>query len=144
MTIENKIINYFKDKNPILIYLFGSYAKKTQNNESDIDIAVLFDSSISSKKTFDYKMDLVNLLEKETDLIDLSNANIILKHQIIINGKNLFNRTQLEADEYKYRILSCYYQYKEDVRIVKASIKKRGYIYGRSHSGKNRINRKMH
>ena len=41
MTLQEKIVDYFKDKQPKLIYLFGSYAKATNRAESDIDIAVL-------------------------------------------------------------------------------------------------------
>ena len=89
MTIQEKIVDYFKDKKTKLIYL----------------------------------------LDKEVDLIDLSDANIILKHQIVTTGKNLFCRTKLEKDEFKYGVISCYYQYREDIEIVKKSIKKRGYVW---------------
>ncbi|MGB6129454.1 MAG: nucleotidyltransferase domain-containing protein [Psychrilyobacter sp.] len=129
MTIQEKIIDYFMDKNPKLLYLFGSYAKNINRDESDIDIAVLLETSMESKEKYKYKMELVDLLEKEIDLIDLFDANIILKHQIVTTGKNLFCRSNLERDEFKYGVISCYYQYREDIDIVKKSIKKRGYVW---------------
>ena len=129
MAIEEKIINYFLDKNPKLVYLFGSYAKNISRDESDVDIAVLFETPIKSEEKYKYKMELVDILEKEVDLIDLYDANIILKHQIVTTGKNLFYRNKLEKDEFKYRIISCYYQYIEDIDIVKKSIKKRGHVW---------------
>ena len=129
MTIQEKIVDYFLDKKPKLIYLFGSYAKNINREESDIDIAVLLGTSMESKEKYKYKMELVDLLGKEVDLIDLTDANIILKHQIVTTGKNLFCRTKLERDEFKYGVISCYYQYKEDIDVVKKSIKKRGHVW---------------
>jgi predicted nucleotidyltransferase len=129
MTLQEKIVDYFNDKKPKLIYLFGSYAKNTNREDSDIDIAVLLKTPMNPKEKFTYKMDLVDILEKEVDLIDLHDANIILKHQIMIGGKNLFYRTKLERDEYKYGVISTYYQYREDVEVVKQSIRKRGYVW---------------
>lgn len=129
MTIQEKIVDYFLDKKPKLIYLFGSYAKNINRDESDIDIAVLLGTPMESREKYKYKMELVDLLGKEIDLIDLADANIILKHQIVTTGKNLFCRTNLEKDEFKYGVISCYYQYKEDIDIVKKSIKKRGHVW---------------
>ncbi|WP_037030078.1 type VII toxin-antitoxin system MntA family adenylyltransferase antitoxin [Psychrilyobacter atlanticus] len=129
MTIQEKIVDYFLEKKPKLIYLFGSYAKNINREESDIDIAVLLGTSMESKEKYKYKIELVDLLGKEVDLIDLTDANIILKHQIVTTGKNLFCRTKLERDEFKYAVISCYYQYKEDIDIVKKSIKKRGHVW---------------
>ena len=129
MTIREKIVDYFLDKKPKLIYLFGSYAKNINRDESDIDIAVLLESPMESMGKYKYKMELVDLLGKEVDLIDLADANIILKHQIVTTGKNLFCRTKLEKDEFKYGVISCYYQYKEDIDVVKKSIKKRGHVW---------------
>ncbi|WP_319371112.1 nucleotidyltransferase domain-containing protein [uncultured Ilyobacter sp.] len=129
MTIEEKIVDYFSDKKPKLVYLFGSYAKNISRYESDVDIAVLLETPIKSEEKYKYKMELVDLLGKEVDLIDLYDANIILKHQIVTTGKNLLCRTKLEKDEFKYRVISCYYQYREDIDIVKKSIKKRGHVW---------------
>lgn len=129
MTIREKIVDYFLDKKPKLIYLFGSYAKNINRDESDIDIAVLLKAPMESMEKYRYKMELVDLLGKEVDLIDLADANIILKHQIVTTGKNLFCRTKLEKDEFKYGVISCYYQYKEDIDVVKKSIKKRGHVW---------------
>ena len=64
----------------------------------------------------------------EIDLIDLNNANIILNCQIVNSGINIYNRTSKEHYLYKYRIIGNYYQYREDVQIVKDGIKKRGGI----------------
>jgi predicted nucleotidyltransferase len=126
--IKSKIIEYFNDKTPILIYLFGSYAKELATEESDIDIAILLEKKIDKFKLYEYKIDLVDLLGKEIDLIDLNDANIILKFQVVDSGLNIYNRKPIEHYLYKYRIIANYHQYRDDVKIVKESIKKRGYI----------------
>lgn len=127
--IKEKIIGYFEDKNPILIYIFGSYAKGNSTAESDIDIAVYLESSIKDIDIYYYKRDLVDILGLEVDLIDLRNANIIIQNQIVTKGINIFTKTKLEQGEYKYRIISNYNQYREDVEIVKQNIKKRGWVW---------------
>ncbi len=48
MNIKNTIRNYFsKQKHVLCVYLFGSAITGKENKFSDVDIAVLFDSSIS-------------------------------------------------------------------------------------------------
>lgn len=127
--IEKRITGYFKGKKPVLIYIFGSYARGDFTEESDIDIAILLEEEIDDMKLYGYRRDLVDLLEMETDLIDLREANIILQNQVVNKGVNIFCRNSLERDEYKYRVISCYNQYREDSEVVRKGIKKRGWVW---------------
>ena len=61
--IKKRIIDYFDDKNPVLIYIFGSYAKGGFTEESDIDIAVLLEEDIDDLELYRYRQNLVDLLE---------------------------------------------------------------------------------
>ena len=127
--ISSKIVEYFKGKEPILIYLFGSYAKDLATEESDIDIAILLGKKMNKLQLYEHKMELVDRLGKEIDLIDLEEANIILKFQVVNSGINIYNKQSIEHYLYKYRVIGNYYQYKEDVQVVKNGIKKRGYVW---------------
>jgi len=127
--IKEKITGYFEDKKPVLIYIFGSYARGTEAMESDIDIAVLLEDEIDDMDLYNYKKNLVDILEAEVDLIDLKSANIILQNQIVTKGVNIYCRNELERGEYKYRIICSYSQYKEDTEVVRKSIKERGWVW---------------
>ena len=61
------------------VYLFGSYAKEINNNDSDIDLAIVLNTS---KKTFETEVKLMTLREK--------NETIIEPH---IFDKNSFSKT---------------------------------------------------
>jgi len=72
-------------------YLFGSAAKGNQRASSDIDIAVLFNTSYKNKlERFERRLDLEIELEKITgktvDVVDLEMAQPILQHQIRKHG----------------------------------------------------------
>jgi uncharacterized protein len=71
--------------------LFGSYAKGTENNYSDIDLAIQLSSgeTIQAEQKLDYLTQLVKLLETDIDLIDLKKVGQPLLSQIIKHGKRL-------------------------------------------------------
>ena len=68
---EIKIINeYFMDKPVLKAFLFGSYARKNESEESDIDILVELDYSKHIGMGFlDMKFDLEDKLHKKIDLV---------------------------------------------------------------------------
>ena len=84
-----KIENELKNKEINAIYLFGSYAKGTQNKNSDIDIAILLDKNFKIPKF--YLSQLSNKLEskikKEIHIIILNNSNLRIIHQVLKYGK---------------------------------------------------------
>jgi uncharacterized protein len=72
--ITKVVKEYFKDKPVTKVYLFGSYAKGSANENSDID--VLVDLDYKKKIGFSFYTwyeELSNLLNKKVDVI--ANAN---------------------------------------------------------------------
>ena len=71
--------------------LFGSYATGSENNHSDIDLAIQLSSNkkISAEQKLHYLMELVKLLATDIDLIDLNTVGQPLLSQIIKYGKRL-------------------------------------------------------
>lgn len=112
----------------LLVYIFGSYVTERYNSESDIDIAVLFDKKIKSMKKYEMKMELVDLLEREVDLIDLSEGNLILAKEIIYKGKLIYKKDQKTKEEFEYRSVVLYNQYRDDSQIIIDKIKERGRV----------------
>ncbi|WP_026712575.1 nucleotidyltransferase family protein [Flavobacterium daejeonense] len=74
MGLTNSQINIIKDffsKQPVLkAYLFGSYGRGNENQDSDIDLLVELDYSQPIGLEFiQMQLDLQNLLSKKVDLV---------------------------------------------------------------------------
>lgn len=80
----------------LLIYLFGSRAKKQERQASDLDVAVYLQEPIQDK--MQVQLELLRVLEEEfskpVDLTILNDAGSVLKYQVAKHGKLLFERTQ--------------------------------------------------
>lgn len=63
------ISDFFKTKKINKAYLFGSYAKGTETDASDIDILVELSESIGFMKLIEYKLDLEDKLHRKIDLV---------------------------------------------------------------------------
>ena len=68
--LKNKLYPIFKSYNVKKAILFGSFAKNTKTSKSDIDILV--DSRLKGLSFFGLLEDITNVVEKEVDLIDVS------------------------------------------------------------------------
>ena len=79
----NKIRKFFKDKPVIRAYLFGSYARNEQTDESDIDILVELDHTTPvGLKFVRMQIDLEKLLNKEVDLVSANGISKYIKPYI--------------------------------------------------------------
>lgn len=66
--IKEKLLPVFKKHNIKKAILFGSYAKGSANNRSDIDIMV--DSNLRGLAFYGLLEDVVNTIGKSVDLLD--------------------------------------------------------------------------
>jgi predicted nucleotidyltransferase len=94
--IVNQYIDFIRKENPQIkkVYLFGSYAKNQHHPDSDVDLAVIFESITDSfetqvelmkmRRNFDTKIEPHVFLESD---FNPSNplANEVLKHGIRLN-----------------------------------------------------------
>lgn len=80
--INNIIINYLKDFDPIRIAVFGSYARDEDKPESDIDILVRFSNRVSLFELGGMKYDLSELLNRPVDLVTEEGLNKKLRPYI--------------------------------------------------------------
>jgi len=92
-----KLATLFEDEKNILVaYLFGSYARGYETLQSDVDIAVLL--SEVPEKLLEYYLHLerklAEALKKDVDLVFLNDAPPLLKYQVIKYGRLLFSRDE--------------------------------------------------
>jgi len=91
---ENKLIGKLREllarqEDIRLSIVFGSVAGGTQNSESDLDIAVLADGPLTTRRKIALIDDLAQVAERPIDLIDLSTAGEPLLGQILQHGQRL-------------------------------------------------------
>lgn len=119
------------------IVLFGSYARGTQNSESDIDIAIKPNTNISKKQIFYLSQELEEKIKTEVDLINLDDINDSFRYEILINGKTIFCRDELKFELYKLDMYREYLELNESRQMIIDRIKKGDSIYGEQ-SGNNK------
>ena len=121
--MENKIKEILlKEIECEAIVLFGSYARGTQNSESDIDIAIKSNIKINKKRLYEVAIKLEDELNKDIDLIDLEEIGDTFRYEILVNGKTLYCKDELKFELYK---LDMYREFLE----LNESIQTFGYTY---------------
>ena len=82
------------------IVLFGSYARNTQNSESDIDIAFKPKKEISKKEIFYLKQEIEDEINIELDLVSLDSIGDGFRYEILITGKTIYCKDELKFELY--------------------------------------------
>jgi predicted nucleotidyltransferase len=107
---EIQIIDFLENKFPELsgIYIYGSYAINQENQESDIDIAFLTEEKITTVEKWKIQEELAAKLDKDVDLVDLKNASVVLRKEIIEKGKLIYSTNQYKVESFEMTTLSMY------------------------------------
>lgn len=132
-SLINKIKDYLlKNENIIAIILFGSYARKTENINSDIDIAIKLNKPISKKELFQLKLNLEDLVNKDVDLLNLDEIADGIRYEILINGETLYARNEFYFELYKLQMYREYLELNESRMQIIENLKNGDGVYGKS------------
>ena len=132
-SLINKIKEYLlKNENIIAIILFGSYARKTENINSDIDIAIKLNKEISKKELFHLKLNLEDLVNKDVDLLNLDEIADGIRYEILINGETLYARNEFYFELYKLQMYREYLELNESRMQIIENLKNGDGVYGKS------------
>ncbi|WP_209122133.1 nucleotidyltransferase domain-containing protein [Alkalihalobacillus sp. BA299] len=114
---------------PAFIYLFGSYAKGTMTEDSDVDIAYFSNSSLTSYENFMLAQHLADLVKKEVDLIDIKQASTVFQAQIVGFGKIIYCSNEKNRKEFEMLTLKMYAKLNEERKPILDQIKESGKVY---------------
>ena len=130
--MEGKIVKILLDNLECeAIVLFGSYSRGTQNAESDIDIAIKVKEKIDKKELYRLSNLLADEFNKEVDLINLDEIGDTFRYEILINGKTLYCKDELQFELYKLDMYREFLELNESRQEIISNIKKGGDIYGK-------------
>lgn len=112
MDLIQKLRDFFAERQDIMFaWLFGSYATGFTTRFSDMDIAVYVeDHTVLTDMDWylQLKADLMELVNKEIDLVVLNNAKPLIKHTANMQKKKLLSRNTLFEAEYSLRVVKEY------------------------------------
>ncbi len=94
-----------------VVYLFGSQARGTVANSSDIDIGVLLNEDFVKESVYGYRADLtaelISLLRTDkVDLVVLNHAPPLLAHSVILDGIVLLCKDESERIAFEVKMLN--------------------------------------
>ncbi|NFT06260.1 nucleotidyltransferase domain-containing protein [Clostridium botulinum] len=113
INIDNKINdlkNYFKSNDNIVAAWFtGSYGTEYQREDSDIDIALLFEKSIGIMEEMDIACRISEILDFDNvDTINLLSAPITLKFKVIDEGRSIYEKDYYKVCDFMEEVFNKY------------------------------------
>jgi len=117
--IISALRHYFASREDVpFAYLFGSYSRGKQKEDSDIDIAVYL-SGISEDKFFecklDFKTELEEIFKKPVDVVIMNSAPPLLNHEIFKDGILIKNADPSFLSEFR---MKNFYFYLDQMYII--------------------------
>ena len=113
----------------LAIYVFGSYSSKVQNENSDLDLAVLCDEKLDKEKLWNISQKIASFINIDVDLIDLLNASTVFAFQIITKSKIIYCLDEKKKKSFENKIYSMYLRLNDTRKGIIENIKKRKGIY---------------
>lgn len=107
--INSKLSEFINQYGIKLIYIFGSYAKGTSNEKSDVDIAVLLEDNYNPLDKINLLGEFCDALKRDDiDFVILNSSNPILKHQVIKYGKLIYMEDEIIKVIFESRVQKEY------------------------------------
>lgn len=113
VNIDAKIDNlkkYFMSNNNIVaVWIIGSYGTKQQTENSDIDIALLFNKPINIMDEMDISCKISEILNFDNiDTINILDAPITLQFKVIDEGRNIYEKDYYKVCEFMEEVFKKY------------------------------------
>jgi predicted nucleotidyltransferase len=127
-TLQKELEEFaLQHENFLLVFLFGSIARGFSTDESDVDIAIMFERVPDLFELNDLREQLSRCAGKEVDLITLNTASPIIKMQVLRYGL-LIKKDEREYNEFFVSTVREYSDLKYVRKEIEANLSK-GRLY---------------
>ena len=100
----------------VAAFLFGSVAQDKAHQQSDLDIAILFDQQLDQQSRFERTLAIGALLENRlpfaVDVVVLNSAPLLLQFQILQHGELIIEQDRTQRCLFQMQRMSRYYDAK--------------------------------
>lgn len=122
------LAEYFAQRPEVVAaYLFGSQAEGVARPDSDVDLAVYLDPVPDDD--LGYRLDMMEdtrrIAGKDTEIVILNQAPLLLQFQVIQKGIILYERSGEERAYYEMSAVGRYYDYQRYLDFYTSQLAKR-------------------
>ncbi|MGQ9782258.1 MAG: type VII toxin-antitoxin system MntA family adenylyltransferase antitoxin, partial [Nitrososphaeria archaeon] len=136
LTVDPKILNQlrseeiealkrvFEEHDVGIAYLFGSRVKGTSREDSDFDVAALFEKDVTVMDEIRLAMDIVsalNVSSEKVDVVSLNKADDTLKARVLREGIPVYARSEKSRKEWERQTYLEVLNYMDLLAIYKIS-----------------------
>ncbi len=113
---KEKIKKFLKKQGVVLAFLFGSVARGEAHQESDVDIAILFDKKEKSSQYLKKEGEMIVFFssffpKREINIVNLNISSPLLKQSVILEGKPIYIKNTITRILFQIRTLQEYEEY---------------------------------
>lgn len=110
----------------LAVYLFGSFARNTAREGSDIDVAFLFDRSFYKSNPYEafaiaqmMCADASKAVSRTVDAALLNGASLFFAHEIISTGRCLYEKDPEQRIRYEIALMGQYFDFMPFLRRLR-------------------------
>jgi predicted nucleotidyltransferase len=101
-------------KDVLFAYLFGSWARRTAMQASDIDLAVYFRDELTPSERFDLRLNLMDGVSppappREWDVVALNDVSVTFAYEILERGEPLMINDRAALVDFRFRTYRDYH-----------------------------------
>ena len=112
------------------IYAFGSRAAGSHRSESDLDLALLGATRLTTEDRWALQEALARRLKVDVDLVDLRAVPTVMQKQVVATGKTVFCQDDPKRRAFEGQVLAGYARLNEERREVLRRVSVEGRVHG--------------
>ncbi|MEY9972653.1 putative nucleotidyltransferase [Lysinibacillus sp. RC46] len=116
--------------NPAFVIVFGSYARGSAREDSDLDIAYYANKPLSGYERFLLAGEIAHACNIDVDLVDMKTVDTVFAAQIFSSGMVIDCQDENAFVKERMRALSMYVTLNEQRAGILKAIEERGSVYG--------------
>jgi predicted nucleotidyltransferase len=112
------ILEKLKDIDKEIVYIFGSYAKKENTENSDVDIAFYSKDEYDSFDIFLLAQQISSEIKKEVDLVQLKKSSTVFQKEVIENGVYIYEKSSTQREKFELLVYKKYFKLNEERKEI--------------------------